>query len=84
MNANDFQDEDARRKSDVSQLDRAIAVLGEHFDTVQIFCTRYEGASTVSVNKGTGNWHARAGQVREWVVKVEEEQRWDARRDCEE
>jgi hypothetical protein len=42
--------------------------LAEHYDTVQIFCTRHEPteAGTVAVSFGYGNSYARLGQVREW------------------
>jgi hypothetical protein len=50
--------------------------LGEHFDSVQIFCTKHDGAEgTASVNCGEGNWFARYGQIREWVEKNEERSR---------
>ena len=57
---------------DHSIVDKAIDLLGEHFDTVQIFCTRHEGGEgTVSMNKGIGNWFARRGHVQEWILKEE-------------
>lgn len=58
---------------DMEQVDRAIAQLMEHFDTVQIFVTRQETDGTVNCNQGSGNWFARRGQVEDWLVKRVEE-----------
>ena len=54
---------------------RAAEQLGEHFDTVQIFVTRHESGDkggTLHNEAGVGNWYARYGQVREWVMQQEE------------
>lgn len=53
----------------------AIALLVEHFDSVQIFCTRDNGGidGTTSITKGVGNWFARVGQVREWQRFIDKE-----------
>lgn len=57
----------------------ATAQLGEHFDSVQIFVTRFEpgpdddpNAGTVNIDFGSGNWFARFGQVENWVDKCRE------------
>ena len=43
------------------------AALREHFDSVQIFCTRHEGTQgTTRVSYGTGDWFARYGVVKLW------------------
>ena len=63
-------------------VDQAIAILGEHFDTVQVFVSRHDGGAkggTITLNAGNGNWHARVGQVCEWVIQVEERQRMEVR-----
>jgi hypothetical protein len=53
-----------------------VAQLGEHFDSVQVFCTKDEGeAGTASVDLGSGNWFARYGQVREWIEQKDERSR---------
>lgn len=48
--------------------------LAEHFDSVQIFVTAYDGSHdrTRTVNLGAGNWFSRYGQVREWVIYEDE------------
>lgn len=50
----------------------ATASLGEHFDTVQIFVTRYDPESgTTNINWGSGDYFARLGKVRHWLLKEE-------------
>lgn len=60
---------------DEKEIDRHIRELGEHFETVQIFCTRTqdgsEGGGTHHISKGSGNWHARYGQVKMWCIRSE-------------
>lgn len=66
------------RKQDLDRVEAALQTLSEHFDTVQIFCTRHESGEengTVNVNRGMGNWFARYGQVMEWIVREEETSR---------
>lgn len=70
---------------DIEKLQRAVENLGEHFDTVQIFVTRYEpdseGGGTVNVNWGCGNWFARKGQIDNWVTKENERLRREVKDD---
>lgn len=69
---------------DLKRVTEALNSLGEHFDSVHIFATRHEPATengTVAVQRGVGNWFARYGQVREWVLKRDESSREQARRD---
>ncbi len=56
-------------ESDLAKLKAHTAMLMEHFDSVQIFCTRCNGDGTVSATFGGGNWYARKGQVDEWILK---------------
>lgn len=58
---------------DVEIVKRHIAQLMEHFDTVQIFCTRHspELEGTTSVQWGDGNWFARYGHVNKWLIEQE-------------
>lgn len=59
--------------------------LGERFDAVVILCTRHEGSrGTRTVAKGSGNWHAQFGIVREWLLNHEEDIRIEARRESTE
>lgn len=57
-------------------LEKAIHLLSEHFDTVQIFVTRFDGADdgkTFHMAKGTGNFWARFGSVQGWIKRQEAE-----------
>lgn len=68
---------------DIQRVRQAMIALGEHFDTVQIFTTRYEPESdhcTVNRSLGSGNWFSRYGQVKEWVVKCDEEAKQHVRK----
>ncbi len=68
------------RNSLHSILARNADQLSEHFDTVQIFATKYEPGDdgfALSITEARGSWFARYGQVREWVVKIEERSRLD-------
>lgn len=70
----DAYDKNDQRKRDMELIDGYIEKLGEHFDTVQIFVTRHMPAEvdgTVTVNRGSGNWCARFGQISEWVIYEE-------------
>ena len=65
-------------------LESATRSLGEHFDTVQIFVSRYDSShnsDTINFTSGTGPWNQRHGQVREWVIRHDEMVREKARRD---
>lgn len=49
-------------------LEKHINQLGEHFDTIQIFVTKYvENKETFNIFSGTGNYFARYGQIEQWV-----------------
>lgn len=59
---------------DLDRLKQALDLLGEHYDSVHIFVSRHEPAihdGTVSCNKGVGNWFARFGQIKLWVLNEE-------------
>lgn len=73
--------QDERNLEAEALLKRALDMLIEHFDNVQIFCSRSnpEGDGTDRIVQGRGNWYAREGQVRDWVVAAEEETREAAR-----
>lgn len=60
---------------DMTMLEKHANELAEHFDSVQIFVTRHEGGEkngTVNASQGAGNWFARYGQVKSWVIKQDE------------
>ena len=69
---------------DMKLVEKAVQELGEHYETVMVFCTRHESGQengTVRVIKGSGNWFARYGVVREWLIREEETSRSVARKD---
>jgi hypothetical protein len=54
-------------------IDSAFRTLSEHFDTVAIFCTRHiaDDTGTVKWHRGGGNWYARYGHIKSWVLYEE-------------
>ena len=68
---------------DVDHVRKVAEGLMEHFDAVQVFATRHDGAKdyTVSVNYGLGNVHARRSLVRVWVLRQDEIERENVRED---
>lgn len=72
---------------DMKRLKEAARLLGEHFDVVAIYASRHEAnteGGTVYLSYGVGNWFARYGQVRDWIVREEERAREKGRRDQDE
>lgn len=62
-------------EDDLKRIQLACEALGEHFDSVMIFATRHEPAEhqgTLTFRWGSGNWYARYGHVREWLIREEE------------
>jgi hypothetical protein len=54
------------------ELLRSMAArLYEHFDSVRIFCSRQQGAATVGLTTGCGNFFAQQGQVGEWLSQID-------------
>jgi hypothetical protein len=67
---------------DLERLQSAARALGEHFDSVQIVCTRHDPiqqGGTVITHAGVGNWYARFGSIRSWLVHNDESMRLDER-----
>lgn len=78
--------EDRMREADWELVGKALDMLSEHFDSVQIFTTRCESGmldGTIRVEKGSGNWFARYGQVKSWMKRMDEQERMDAHPDGE-
>lgn len=71
------------RDPDLVTLDRHVAQLMEHFDSVQIICTRFEAKAgkTSCASRGDGNWYARVGAVREWLIRDDQATREDVKGD---
>ena len=72
-----MSDEKPQRDQDLEMVQKHARALHEFFDSVQIFCTRYnpngveedDEGSTTRVSHGEGNYYARYGQVAQWVDK---------------
>lgn len=47
----------------------AVRTLHEHFDSVQILCTKVDGTTTHGFSEGCGNVYARIGQAREYLIR---------------
>lgn len=68
------------QQCDLKIVEKHVEALGEHFDTVLVFCTRHDSGGaggTVNVHVGSGNWFARLGQVREWLIKMDADVKWE-------
>lgn len=66
---------DELKTPDEIALNDAATRLSQHFDSVRIFVTRFDGEHTLSTNTGRGNWYAQYGQIREWIVRADERSR---------
>lgn len=65
-------------EQDMGRIQAALDLLSEHFDTVMVFATRHEPTTqdgTISAHRGVGNWFARYGQIKMWLLKEEENER---------
>lgn len=51
-------------------IDRALEILGEHFDSVQILASHVTvNKETVSAFFGVGDWYARTGMAAEFLSR---------------
>ena len=59
-----------RSDKDMEILNHHVRILRTTFDSVQIFVTRHEEAEkqTINANAGGGNWYARYGHIKCWVI----------------
>lgn len=66
------------KDADIERVQKVVDELIEHFDSVQILVTRVETGElngTVTLSLGAGNWYARYGQVKDWMIKIDERSR---------
>lgn len=62
----------------------ALARLGEVFDSVQILATWVDDdGTTLSFHVGEGDWYARVGNAMSWIERGVEQDRVEARNNCE-
>lgn len=75
--------EEEQKSADMVLARKHVDALGEHFDSVQIFLTRKSGEldGTVHFHLGSGNYFARCGHVRTWLIQQDEQARIDVRED---
>ncbi len=62
---------DDQRDKKMQLLKNQVEVLMRSFDTVQVFCTKHESGDdpqTFEYQTGNGNFMARYGQVRAWLL----------------
>lgn len=71
-----------QKDEDMKLIEHHAAILSEHFDTVEIITTRHQPNTgdkdengTVMCNSGTGNYFARYGSVKEWLLRNDERSR---------
>lgn len=70
---------------DLGILKDACSKLGEHFESVHIFVTKSydpddpQERGTINASWGSGNWFARYGQIRTWIIKQDEQARKETR-----
>jgi hypothetical protein len=72
------------KDADTAMLQKHVDQLIEHFDSVQIFCTKASedgSGRTVNANCGGGNCFASYGQIRHWIIECEQNFRNGAIRD---
>jgi 5'(3')-deoxyribonucleotidase len=67
----------------VEMIDKHVRELGEHFDSVQIMITTKHNDSTRCFQRGCGDWYARFGNAKAWVVREEEILRIETKEDRE-
>jgi len=71
------------KDADMERVRKHVEDLAEHFDTVHVFVTRAgegdDDQSTLNINIGTGNWFARLGFVKDWIIRQDEYTRQDCR-----
>lgn len=64
-------------------LAKALAILAEHFDAVQILVTWNEDGESKDMASGSGNWYARLGLARAMLLRDKLEERRYYRRNEE-
>lgn len=84
-----MSDDEDIQKEFVDRMEKAVEdaanKLGAIADSVQIVVTHLDPVTkeTFTVSRGFGNWYARTGSVRTWLLRVDEDVRMDMRKDEE-
>ena len=53
----------------VDRVQKAVQELGEHFDSVRVFCTIQREGKTSAFDRGCGNFYAQLGQAQEFLTR---------------
>lgn len=64
-----------QRDKKLELIRNQVKILSDSFDSVQIFCTKYEPESegdTSNYQLGIGNWFSRYGQIKAWLIGEDE------------
>lgn len=68
-------------EKDMELIQSHVDQLREHFDSVTIGVTRYEsGGLTTNIVRGSGNFYARVGQMKDWIIVQDEGTKVDTRK----
>jgi len=69
-----------QKELDKEFLESMVAKLLENFDSVQIFATSHNGATgeTLNLTAGGGNYYARLGQIKNWLMKKDQDDKRDS------
>lgn len=76
--------DELNKDADVKMIREHANQLGEHYENVQIFCSQRDGEKTLELQVGIGNFNARYGQIKRWVIRTEEQERIDIRNEMDE
>lgn len=71
---------DEERQKKLELLKNQCKVLAASFDAVQIYASKDDGDATHSWSWGFGNYNARYGHVRRWLVNQDGEEMDDGAR----
>jgi len=67
--------QEQNKNPDFIRVIQAVNALAEHFDCVEILVSRHENGvanGTMHISYGAGNWFARYGQVRQWLIQQDQ------------
>jgi len=79
-------DEQTEDTPELAMVRKHCNELGEHFEAVSIFCSRHDQGGehgTVHINLGVGNYFARIGHIKDYIIKEDEGTRINQRKEQE-
>lgn len=75
---------ESERKRSAELVRETARKLGENFDSVLILATSHDQEGSIRFEFGVGNYYARIGQVREFIIQMDEEIRQQKRQQMRE